>query len=420
MATNPFTSAQAGPSYMGGQTLTNPEIIALERQRKMAEMLLRKGMEGQPDSQMVSGYYVPPSWAQRLSPILDQTLGQQGLKDVDEKTAKLAEMLRQKESQDLSKFFELQYGGAPMDAQAGPMPDGGNIPINLSQPDPRAAFEMGMQSTSPLVRSQIAEMLKPQKLSAEETMTRYNPNTGRNEVVAKGVGKPRAPVSVGNYLVDPESGRVIFQAPEKPQAGQVVETANGPMLVNTRSGQATPIMADGQPLAAKPKPLPEGLNKQVTGSINLSDAINDYQTKIKSFGVKDFANPDKRAEMGNAYNNMMLQAKEAYNLGVLNGPDYDILQRVVRDPTNPSSLLFSNNALDKQAESLRNTAKNIVSNAYTSQGRDVPEDIAKKLIKPTTELKSFTSEQDVQKAIQTGTLKKGDRITINGVTGTIQ
>jgi hypothetical protein len=170
------------------------------------------------------------------------------------------------------------------------------------------------------------------------------------------------------------------------------------------------------------KPLPEGLNKQVTGSINLSDAITDYQSKIKGFGVKDFANPDKRAEMGNAYNNMMLQAKEAYNLGVLNGPDYDILQRVVRDPTNPSSLLFSNKALDKQAETLRTTAKNIVNTAYISQGRDVPADVARKLVKPEVNkpLQSFNTEQDVQQAIQTGTLKKGDKVTVNGVTGTIQ
>jgi hypothetical protein len=180
--------------------------------------------------------------------------------------------------------------------------------------------------------------------------------------------------------------------------------------------------AGGQQLAGKTKALPEGLNKQVTGSINLSDAITDYQSKIKGFGVKDFANPDKRAEMGNAYNNMMLQAKEAYNLGVLNGPDYEILQKVVRDPTNPSSLVFSNKALDRQAENLRTTAKNIVNTAYISQGRDVPADVAKKLVKPEikTETKNFSSEQDVQKAIQGGTLKKGDRITINGVTGTIQ
>jgi hypothetical protein len=119
---------------------------------------------------------------------------------------------------------------------------------------------------------------------------------------------------------------------------------------------------------------------------------------------------------------MMLQAKEAYNLGVLNGPDYAILQKVVRDPTNPSSLMFTNKALDKQAENLRNTAQSIVKNAYMSQGREVPADIAKKLVKPEAPQsgKNFSSEQDVEKAIQSGSLKKGDRVTINGVTGTIQ
>jgi hypothetical protein len=57
-----------------------------------------------------------------------------------------------------------------------------------------------------------------------------------------------------------------------------------------------------------------------------------------------------------------------------------------------------------------------------SQGREVPADIAKKLVKPEAPQggKNFSSEQDVEKAIQNGKLKKGDRVTINGVTGTIQ
>ena len=292
MATNPFTSAQAGPSYMGGQALTNPEIIALDRQRKMAEMLLKRGMQGQPDSEMVSGYYVAPSWAQRLSPVLDQVLGQQGLKDVDEKTAKLAEMLRQKESQDLSKFFELQYGGAPMDAQAGPMPDGGNIPINLSQPDPRAAFEMGMQSTSPLVRSQIAEMLKPQKLSAEETMTRYNPNTGRNEVVAQGTPKFRPPIQIDTgtaiELRDPtDPSKVLSRIPKSqmPTAGQVIERDDGTFLVDTRTGQARPITGQsGQPLTGGGKPLTEAQGNSVAFGARAIEA-NRIATDLEKAGV---------------------------------------------------------------------------------------------------------------------------------------
>jgi hypothetical protein len=282
---------------MGGQTLTNPEIIALDRQRKMAEMLVKRGMQGQPDSEMVSGYYVAPSWAQRLSPVLDQVLGQQGLKDVDEKTAKMVEMLREKESKDLSKFFELQYGGAPMEAQAGPMPDGGNIPINLSQPDPRAAFEMGMQSSSPLVRSQIAEMLKPQKLSAEETMTRYNPNTGRNEVVAQGTPKFRPPIQIDTGTAielrdatDPS--KVLSRIPKSqmPTAGQVVEREDGTYLIDTRTGQARPVMGQGgQPLTGGGKPLNESQANSVAfgaRALQADKIITDLENKdVKNTGL---------------------------------------------------------------------------------------------------------------------------------------
>jgi hypothetical protein len=131
MATNPFTSAQAGPSYMGGQALTNPEIIALDRQRKMAEMLLKKGMEGQPEGQNVSGYYVPPSFAQRLSPVLNRYLGEQGLKEVDEKSARLAEMLREKEAVALADYMRESQGRPAVPDRvtemAGPYSD--NVPM---------------------------------------------------------------------------------------------------------------------------------------------------------------------------------------------------------------------------------------------------------------------------------------------------
>jgi hypothetical protein len=83
-------------------------------------------------------------------------------------------------------------------------------------------------------------------------------------------------------------------------------------------------------------------------------------------------NPDARAGMGNAYNNMMVQAKEAYNLGVLNGPDYAILQSVVKDPTKPGSLLTSKKALEKQATDLGKQADVIIENVYKTHNRNVP------------------------------------------------
>lgn len=98
--------------------------------------------------------------------------------------------------------------------------------------------------------------------------------------------------------------------------------------------------------------LPESQQKQVVGTQNLSNAIREYREALKTFGILDAVKPDQRAMMGTKYNNMMLQAKEAYNLGVLNGPDFDILQSVVTDPRSIKGVITSNNALDTQAAEL--------------------------------------------------------------------
>jgi hypothetical protein len=395
----------------------------LNRQQQMAQMLMQQGQQ-QPQGQMISGRYVAPSLLQNIAPLVQSYYGTKLAEKGDKQALELAAKLRQRYGDEIKEFRNLMQGREELaPEQAGPTQTGQPIPQEMVRgaPNVQGAYDFAASAYNPALQAAGLRKLTegPIKVGIEDTL--IDPVTMKP--IFTGAGKPRAPVSVGNYLVDPVSGKVIFQAPEKPTAGQVVEREDGTFLIDTRTGQATPVMgAGGQQLPGKTKGVPEGLNKQVTGSINLSDAITDYQSKIKGFGVQDFANPDKRAEMGNAYNNMMLQAKEAYNLGVLNGPDYDILQKVVRDPTNPSSLLFRNSALDKQAESLRNTAQNIVKTAYLSQGREVPADIAKKLVKPEVNkpLQSFNTEQDVQQAIKTGTLKKGDKVTVNGVTGTIQ
>jgi hypothetical protein len=181
---------------------TNPEIIGLDRRKKMAELLIAQGAEGQPQGQMISGYYVAPSWAQRLNPVLNNVIGQSQLRDVESEQSALAEALRKQEGEDLAKFFELQYGGKemPAEAQAGPMRDGGNIPIEtiLSEANPQAAFELASKSRSPIVRAQLAEMLKGQKLSEGDIITRYNPMTGKTETVSQGGQK-----------IDPDTRRAM-------------------------------------------------------------------------------------------------------------------------------------------------------------------------------------------------------------------
>lgn len=246
--------------------ISNPEMLGLERQRQMAQMLLKQGMQT-PQGQMIGDRYVPTNPLQYLGNLFNVYAGQKGLENADQQELALAKALRQKEAADLSKFAELQYGGQqiPAQAQAGPMPDGSNIPIGttLSEPDPMAAFQLASESTSPLLKSQLAEMLKGQKFAEGEVMQRYNPATGKMETTGQGNAKYRAPIQIDTgtaiELRDPlDPTKVISRIgkSQMPTAGQVLETENGPMLVNTRTGQAQPIMSGGQPVVGG-KPLTE-------------------------------------------------------------------------------------------------------------------------------------------------------------------
>lgn len=105
----------------------------------------------------------------------------------------------------------------------------------------------------------------------------------------------------------------------------------------------------GGPADPSVKPLPEKQQSQVVGINNTRDAISNYRDKLKAVKMSDYLQPDKYATMGTAYNNMMLQAKEAYNLGVLSGPDLEVMQSVITDPMGLRGAITSKDALNQQA-----------------------------------------------------------------------
>lgn len=171
-----------------------------------------------------------------------------------------------------------------------------------------------------------------------------------------------------NDAFDPYTGqrKVSQQKTQSPDSiASVAVQVRGQNMVDARHREE--IAAGGKPppgyrwtpqgtLSAIPggpgDKLPEAQQKQVVGVNNLSNAIAEYRDQLKGFGAIDFAKPDARAVMGTKYNNMMLLAKEAYNLGVLNGPDFEILQSVITDPRSARGVFTSKDALDKQASEL--------------------------------------------------------------------
>lgn len=340
--------------------LTNPygqELAGIERNRALATALMQSGSQ-QPKGEMISGRYVAPSFAQQLNPLLQTATGLYTQNQADKKQTALASDIQQKQAQLLRAFGEAET--------------------------PAEQFEIASNPYAPdYLKATLPDMLKMHNLGEGATLQRLNMKTGETTVVGKGQEKYHPPIQIDTGTAievrDPKDfTKVIARLPKSqmPTAPQIIETANGFVAVNPRNPtQATPVTVDGQQLMGNKANLPEGANKQVTGATNLKDAIVNYKDTLKGFSTLDMANPDARANMGNAYNNMMLQAKEAYNLGVLNGPDYEILQSVVKDPTKTSSLLVSKNALEKQANDLSTQADKIISNVYKTHNRPVPSNL---------------------------------------------
>ena len=308
----------------------NPELQDVSRQRKLADLLLAKGFD-QPQGQMISGRYVAPSFTQQLNPLANVLAGQAIGSRADTEQAKIAETLRTVGQQEVQGILQA------------------------AQTDPKAALALASSAKTPQGRALAQSLMQsvlPKKTDKLVEYDTYKAEGGKkafNDWAKEITPEQQAKLDIDRQRLGLEGSRFGL---DQQRFGLEQQKAAQELMFG--------------------KPLPEGALKQVTGATNLKDAIDNYKTKLKDFSTLDIANPNARASMGNAYNNMMLQAKEAYNLGVLNGPDYAILQSVVKDPTNPSSLLVSKKTLEQQANDLSKQADIIVGNVYKTHNRPVP------------------------------------------------
>lgn len=240
---------------------SSPEVLGIERQRKLADLLTAQGFN-QPQGQMISGHYVAPSWTQQLAPMANILAGTAISERADKKQAELAAALRGKQAAEIEKFGELE-------AQ-----------------DKAAALRYALATDNPILRKIAEEQLKGIKLAEGETFTR--PTLSGSTVEMKGAQKYHAPTSVdmgtlGTMLIYPDGRREMVQKGREAPAGQVLETENGPMLINTRTGAAQPIMVGGQPLAGG-KPLTESQSNATAFGMRAKEA-NAIITQLEKQGI---------------------------------------------------------------------------------------------------------------------------------------
>lgn len=229
----------------------NPEFELqkqqLNRQQKMAEMLLAQGqqMAQGPAGQMVSGQYVANSPLQMLNAPINQIVGAYLAKSGDEKATKLAQALREKESELLNKYMDSMTPtekitelagpyGATSTGQTVPMP----IAVEQKGPDFKSAFAAAMDPYAPAyLKAQAIDMLKTQKVGEGETLGRFNLSTGKFEPFAEGGMKLAPDVKAAaqflgitkpmNQWTEQELGAVNQKAAEmKKLTGTVVNIPN--------------------------------------------------------------------------------------------------------------------------------------------------------------------------------------------------
>ena len=284
------------------QMLQQQQIL---RQQRMAEMLMQRPA---PQGQMIGNRFVAPSFTQNLANLANLYVGKQGVEKAEQAQIDLARQLRADETSAMTDFMQQRQGRPAIPEQvtemAGPYGqsgDGANIPMPTAtmagqpaiQANPQAAYANLM--ANPKASSRLQNMAfnkliaEPEAFTLAEGAKRFmTMPDGNVKEVAAGGEKPRSPVSVGNYLIDPVTGKVIFQAPEKPTAGHILETDTGPMLIDTRTGQARPIMAGGQALVGG-KPLTESQGNATAFGMRMKESnqlINDLEAKgVSNTGI---------------------------------------------------------------------------------------------------------------------------------------
>jgi hypothetical protein len=405
------------------------DALELARAQRLAQML----SSAEPaQGQMVSGRYVAPSITQNLAQLANAIGSAYYSNKAETQQQALAEKLRQGETEAFADFMKTKLGTPARPAPAGyELGDAGTPAVapNLTRAyanlyaDPRAPQRLRDMAFNKI-------MADPEAFTLTEGSIRYErmPD-GSTRQVAAGPEKFRAPIQVdtGTHIefrdpVDPS--RVLQRVPkaQMPQAGQVVETAQGPMIVNTRTGEAAPIMAGGQPLPPK---LSTEQSKDITAINQQRSVVDSALTLVKAtptafnfgrgvagaipFGESIAGRTEKPAET---------EARAAV---------FNIVSKVINERAGAAqsnqeikrlnSFLPSEYDNAKQIENKLNGFKKYLDEQ--EKGTRMPTSVPST---PTASAqpKVFSSQADLDKAIAEKRVQKNDKVTVNGVTGTIQ
>ena len=260
----------------------------IARQQKMAELLMQQGQQT-PQGQMVGNRYVAPSFFQYAAPLLQGYVGRKELEKVEQRQLDMAKQLRADEISAMTDYMQQKQGRPAQPAPTGyELIDAGTPAIPANPQAALANLYTNPRATQAQRQFAFQKMNEgPMKVGAEDVL--LDPTTLKP--IYQGAGKPRAPLQIDTgtaiELRDPANPTIVLERIPKsqmPTAGQVIEREDGTFLVDTRTGQAKPVVGpQGQSLVGG-KPLTETQSNAVAFGMRALEA-NKIATDLEEKGV---------------------------------------------------------------------------------------------------------------------------------------
>lgn len=201
---NPYTGGSAALSAV--PEAYQPQALENLQQQRMAQLLMAQGQQ-QPQGQMVSGHYVKASPYQNLAAIANQALGMYAGYQADKGQLDLAKAIREGERGAFADYTQMREGrpAEMFPAQAGPMPTGGNIPLQEAKAaipaNAKAAYAnlfADPRASAKLQEFAFAKMNEgPLKVGVEDVLL----DKDTYQPIYKGAGKAPSPIQTAAIIL---------------------------------------------------------------------------------------------------------------------------------------------------------------------------------------------------------------------------
>jgi hypothetical protein len=261
-----------------------------------------------------------------------------------------------------------------------PTPEAGDaallndITLKVSGQSPAYKARFGNAPVTPLT---LAETWSPAsaKGNSPESTANYSKFIADKLGIAPNQPIPNTPQAINavkSAITQFESGAYDGQTPKAKAEGSKYEL---PVPTNFQSRKE-----QDEWLADSRKPLTGEIKSKADGAVDTLRALDNYQKLIADYSRSQTFTPDARAALSQTHSQLMLQLKDANKLGVLNKGDLPMLEKLIVNPNNMSSLLLSKDVLEKQIVNQKEYVRDVIKNAYINSGKQIPEPIKQQLI----------------------------------------